>query len=119
MPKPKYDVGDVLVTIENNGRSTETCFYRVVSLTKTGTPRIYELEKTRQEQSTEGFDSSYQVKPNFQKEYKNEMTETMRWLSTINCFKPSSNSYAYRSGTSFSCELYEEKQKYFDQTLYG
>ena len=99
MPKPKYDVGDVLVTIENNGSSRKLCFYRVVSLTKTGTPRIYELEKTRQEQSTEGFDSSYQVKPNFQKEYKNEMTETMRWLSTINCFKPSSNSYAYQQRT--------------------
>jgi hypothetical protein len=50
MTKPVYAVGDILVLRTFDGRSINYGFLEVASLTRTGTPRVYILNETKEEE---------------------------------------------------------------------
>jgi hypothetical protein len=81
MSRPIYKVGDILTLKQFDGRSTYYTFLQVASLTKSGTPRVYALQRENISHCYSGTDAKTEVRPIFTA--SNAAPQTMRWYPSI------------------------------------
>jgi hypothetical protein len=95
MSKPIYKVGDILTLEQFDGRSTYYIFLQVASLTKSGTPRVYILQRENVSHACHfGTSAKTEVRPIFAA--SNSKPQTMRWYPSIGQYafeRPYSCSY--------------------------
>lgn len=64
--RPVFNVGDILVTSMSNGKDSFVHFYKVVSHTTSGAPRVVELKTTREKIHSDAYSSSHKITPGFE-----------------------------------------------------
>lgn len=108
--KPIYNIGDILVLRNHNGRSVDHTFLLVKSLTPTKNPRVFLFETEEIVVYTDPLYSRTRVKPT--QKYGGNL-KTLRWYS-------STGEYGFRKSVGHeytTTEIYDPKKEYFDSWL--
>ena len=75
--KPVYKVGDILVVTTFNGRSTDHFFFKVVSFTNKGAPKVVTVPAIRVTNHNDSLSSSVTVTPDLAN--AGGIVTAMRW----------------------------------------
>jgi hypothetical protein len=112
--KPIYNIGDILVLIEHDGRSMDHTFLLVESLTPTKNPRVFVLETEETVIHNDPLYSRTKVKPTQKSiESPESNIQILRWYS-------SSGEYGFTKPDGLfytTTEIYDPKKEYFDSWL--
>lgn len=107
METPNFEIGQVIV-IYNSSLWFSPTFYKIVSFTKTGMPRIAELPNSRELKYETAGSVHYTIKPDT--EYPVDGASTLLLRKTKHGFRLDASRY-------FS-EIYDPNKSYVDDTYY-